>query len=153
LFTALLLEWLVRHTPAFGHPSPRGDGLPHRFDYQWSAVAPSPLGEGCTKCGVCRIVKLVIRWIRSIRGSLIGGRCAQNLKKIFFKIIQIYFIFEWILADFEVARPTHSAGQAILSQRIDMVLKKCRFALQCCEKLLSLHILCCLAGKDNMLSK
>ena len=25
---------MVRHTPAFGHPSPRGDGLPHRFDCQ-----------------------------------------------------------------------------------------------------------------------
>ncbi len=24
----------MRHTPAYGHPSPRGDGLPHRFDYQ-----------------------------------------------------------------------------------------------------------------------
>ncbi len=56
LFTASLSEWLVRHTPAFGHPSPRGDGLSHHFDYQWSAAAPSPLGEGCTKCGVCRTV-------------------------------------------------------------------------------------------------
>ena len=54
----------------------------------------------------CRIVKLDIRWIRSIRGSLIGGRCAQNLKKIFFKIIQICLILGLILADFEAARPT-----------------------------------------------
>ena len=84
---------------------------------------------------------------------LLGGRCAQNLKKIFSKIIQICLILGLILADFEAARPTLSAGQAILSQRIDLVLKKCRFALRCCEKLLSLHILCCLAGKDNMLSK
>ena len=24
---------MVRHTPAFGHPSPRGDGLTHHTDY------------------------------------------------------------------------------------------------------------------------
>ena len=43
----------MRHTPAFGHPSPRGDGLPHQFDYQKSAAAPSPLGEGCRKAAGC----------------------------------------------------------------------------------------------------
>ena len=38
-------------------PSPRGDGLPHRFDcqfdYQCIAAAPSPLGEGCRKAAGC----------------------------------------------------------------------------------------------------
>ena len=48
LFTALLSERLVRHTPACGHPSPIGDGLPHHFNCQWSeSVAPPrhPLSE------------------------------------------------------------------------------------------------------------
>ncbi len=30
LFTASQLERLMRHTPAFGHPSPRGDGAAAR---------------------------------------------------------------------------------------------------------------------------
>ena len=34
LFTTLLSERPVRHTPAFGHPSSRGDGLPHHTDSQ-----------------------------------------------------------------------------------------------------------------------
>ena len=37
---------------------------------------------------------------------LLRGRFAQNLKKIFFKIIQICLILGLILADFEAARPT-----------------------------------------------
>ena len=41
-----MFGFIVRHTPHFVRPSPRGDGLPHHFDYQWSAAAPSPLGEG-----------------------------------------------------------------------------------------------------------
>ena len=55
----------VRHTPPFGHPSPRGDGYAvHFYAYYCikqpgiqTATAPSPLGEGCPKGGVCRTVK------------------------------------------------------------------------------------------------
>ena len=55
----------VRHTPPFGHPSPRGDGYAVLFlAYCYikrtgipTATAPSPLGEGCPKGGVCRTVK------------------------------------------------------------------------------------------------
>ena len=51
----LLMGLMVRHTPAFGHPSPRGDarkrvGMPVRFgvaaDYDMYCVAiPSRRGE------------------------------------------------------------------------------------------------------------
>ena len=32
----------MRHTPAFGHPSPRGDGLPHHFECQYLAIVALP---------------------------------------------------------------------------------------------------------------
>ncbi len=38
----LVFERLVRHTPAFGHPSPRGDGLPHHFDCQCLVIVALP---------------------------------------------------------------------------------------------------------------
>ena len=34
VFGLLMLCLIVRHTPAFGHPSPRGDGLTHHFNCQ-----------------------------------------------------------------------------------------------------------------------
>ncbi|MBR4714829.1 MAG: hypothetical protein IKP34_01485, partial [Bacteroidales bacterium] len=38
----------VRHTPAFGHPTPRGDGRPHHFNCQCLesvALPRHPLSE------------------------------------------------------------------------------------------------------------
>ena len=86
--------------------------------------SPSPLGEGCTECGVCRTVKYLYspggahhqtptipgcvalsNWISVGSGQsvvLLRGRFAQNFNKIFFKIIQI----------------RHNEGKA---------LQKCRF--------------------------
>ena len=74
----LLATWglQVRHTPPFGHPSPRGDGYAvhfyayyciKRLDTQ-AATAPSPLGEGCPKGGGCRTRKpsLAIQYSQSI---------------------------------------------------------------------------------------
>ena len=134
--TDYMFDFTVRHTP------------PKRISVAAGCVAPSNI------VNPGRVA--LSNWLSVESGQsvvLLRGRCAQNLKKIFSKIIQICLILGLILADFEAARPTLSTGQAILSQRIDLVLKKCRFALQCCEKLLSLHILCCRVGKDNMLSK
>ena len=59
------LDLRVRHTPPFGHPSPRGDGYAaqlyaycyvKRLDIQ-TATASSPLGEGYPKGVVCRTRK------------------------------------------------------------------------------------------------
>ncbi len=45
---------MVRHTPAFGHPSPRGDGRVPSTSTVNVLRQPSPLGEGWPKAGVCR---------------------------------------------------------------------------------------------------
>ncbi|MBR6331058.1 MAG: hypothetical protein IKR79_05370 [Bacteroidales bacterium] len=62
LMSICYLGLRVRHTPPVGHPSPRGDGYAvHYYAYCCikqldiqTVTAPSPLGEGCPKGGVCR---------------------------------------------------------------------------------------------------
>ncbi len=45
---------MVRHTPAFGHHSPKGDGRVPSTSTVNVLRQPSPLGEGWPKAGVCR---------------------------------------------------------------------------------------------------
>ena len=79
---------MVRHTPAFGHPSPRGDGLPHRFDcqfdYQCIAAAPSPLGEGWPKAGVCRTIRSNCEAVNKNEGRGVSRRQANATRRFSF---------------------------------------------------------------------
>ena len=58
---------MVRHTPAFGHPSPRGDGLTHHIDNQQLSMVRCraiPSRRGVPRSGgVCRTIKPISFWV------------------------------------------------------------------------------------------